>query len=336
MEVNNNVTRSIDNKPLNTSSKKEDKKIEDKKISLDIQTKDYIKIDTSSKKSTEVFTFLDDNDKFNIKINDNQDIKATYDKDNKVATISSDNEKFSSKTIVDEKSQALSTELTKKDNDSLFKISTGFDTKESQFKPIGIESNNKDTNLKALYDPNKNNLSGEINQKIGNQDIKIKSQYSLDSSDKSGKLGLEYSNSGFKINTDYSGSEQNKDLNLNLKHEQIEINTNFDADKNFNLNGIQVAKPIKISENLPTANISVDYDNTKNSFKKVGVDINTNVSKDISVTFSSNLAKSAKEHAVKLNYDVYTNTKVSLEANMNGVDTSKSGYKISFSSGFKF
>ncbi|MFN8578101.1 MAG: hypothetical protein U0354_14780 [Candidatus Sericytochromatia bacterium] len=350
MEVSNNINiKTLQSKSLSSLPKKEEKV--DLKVNLKIEPKDFIKIDTSSKNSTDIFKFLDDYESFkiskpnlkdpdlNIKLDkpvDNSKIKSIYDDNKKIATITSTDDKISTKTVFDEKDQSINTELITKEKDSSIKFIGGYNTKDAKIKPLGIESNDKDTTVKALYDPQRANLSGEIKQNIDGQGLKVKSEYNLKSPDKNGKVGLEYSISGIKINTDYSNVNSNKDVNLKLEHEQIELTTNFDANKNLDLKSVQIAKPIKFGDNLPTAKFSIDYDNQKNNFKKVGVDLNANITKEVSVTFSSNLAQSVKQHSVKLNYDVYNNTKVSLEGNLNGVDTSKSGYKISFSSGFKF
>lgn len=396
MEVNS--SNSVPSTNINTSTpvqKKQEQQVDVKKPDLKINTKDYLKIDTNPKGSMQVYSFLDTpNTKETFSINtdknkpkDDDKVKANYDKDKKVATIESNDNKLSTKTVIDDSSKIMTTEIVTKGESTNFKVTGGYDNKDSQLKTLGIESISDNTNVKALYDPQKTNIAGEVTQKIGNQNVKIKSDYDFKGSDvknfgvetsddktsvktlfntgenslsaelneKSGsgnykvsgkynlglssvgQFGVEYGNDkGIKVNTDFSQNATDRGVKFRVSSNDIEFGTDVDMKNKVGVNNIEVAKPVTLGKNLPTAKFSVGYDSTKNDFSKLGVDLNANIDEKVTVTFSSNLAQSARQHSVKLNYDVYTNTKIGIEANLNEVKRDTSGYKLTFSSGFKF
>lgn len=359
MEINNNLP--LNNYKINDKAKissESDLKHIDLSLKpnnlFSIETNDILKSDIKfSDKSIQSYKFVDSE-----KPKENDIIKANYDKDKKIATISSDLENLSTKTIYNENSKLISSEIISKSNDSNLKFTTDFNSQEVEFKKLGIESKDTNKTIKALYDPKAKNLKSEVNTKFGDDNIKFNSEYNFDNNgsklgadyltkdykvsteydteSNDSKIGFEYKKESLKFKSNFDSINNNKNLGLNIQHDDLEISTHFDGKKGYSLSNIQASKSVKLSEALPTTKFSVDYDNQKNTFKKVGVDLDTKLTKDLSVTFSSNLASSSKQHAVKINYDVYTNTKVSLEANTNGVDKDKSGYKISFSSSFKF
>lgn len=292
------------------------------------------------------------------KPNEDSVIKANYNKDSKTATVTSDTANLSTKTVYSENSKILSSEILSKDKDSTLKFATDFNPDQLKFKKFGIESKDASKEMKATFDPQVKNLKGEINTNFGSNIIKINSEHSF--AGKASKMGAEYLNNDFKITSEYDlkgngaklGTEykfndfkvatnfdylnKNNNIGVNLQYDDIEVKANLNGKDGYSLGNIEASKSFKIAEMLPTAKFSIDYDHQKNTIQKAGIDLDAKITKDVSVTFSSNLAASAKQNAVKINYDVYTNTKVSFEANTNGVDRDKSGYKISFSSNFKF
>ncbi len=386
---NNSSINKITEKSIVPIEKKSEKVIEHKNL-LKIDTKDYLTIEPTNKSKVDIFKFVDTTSLFSvpeIKPVDStkkEDIfKTSYDEKNKIATIESDEKELKTKTVINQESDFLTTELTKQYDNNQLKVTGGFNTKDSQLDALGIESNSKDTNIKFAFDSKKANLAGEVKQKIGNQNIKINSdfdykksgmnQLSIESSGTDtlvkaslntqsnslttelnqknstgeyklsgdynlgessiNKLGVEYTNKGFKVNTDYNQTPTAQEIKINLTGHDLEFNSNFDVNNNFALKTVEVAKPILFGENLPTVKFSAGYDKEKNSLNKLGIDLTANIDKEISITYSTNLAESAQKHSMKLNYNLHNTTKLSVEGNLDGVN---SGYSISISSGFKF